>query len=291
MKTIGYNLLKKTKRIIWNKSTRKIISPAFKYFPIKKDKLYSLVKKKVITHNEIYKLKHSQERIQSSMLMQCRIKLTDTFWYIHGLNEIFIEEVYRFQSDYNSPFIIDCGANIGLSIIYLKNLYPKAKIIGFEPDNEIFEILNDNIAQFKFNDIELQNKAIWINNEPLFFKQNGSVGGHIVDEEGQNTIKIETHRLKDLLNQNVDFLKIDIEGVEYEILKDCEEKLQNVKNIFVEYHSFHENDQMIGELLIILKNAGFKIYIKEAWENMKNPFIEKKGPYFDLQLNIFGYRR
>ena len=47
---------------------------------------------------------------------------------------------------------------------------------------------------------------------------------------------------------------------------------------------------MIGELLQYLKEAGFKLYLKEAWENMKNPYIEKKGPYFDLQLNIFGYR-
>ena len=108
--------------------------------------------------------------------------------------------------------------------------------------------------------------------------------------EAENTIKIETIRLKDYLQEKVDFLKIDIEGPEFDIIKDCREDLKNVENIFVEYHSFAENPQMIGELLIYLKEAGFKLYIKEAWENMKNPFIEKKGPYFDLQLNIFGYR-
>jgi hypothetical protein len=48
---------------------------------------------------------------------------------------------------------------------------------------------------------------------------------------------------------------------------------------------------MLGELIIFLKDAGFKVYIKEAWENMKKPYLEKKGPFFDLQLNIFGYRR
>ncbi len=76
------------------------------------------------------------------------IKITDTFWYLHGLNEIFVEEVYRFQSDTNTPLIIDCGSNIGLSIIYFKRLFPEAKIIGFEPDNEIFKILENNINQF-----------------------------------------------------------------------------------------------------------------------------------------------
>lgn len=117
------------------------------------------------------------------------------------------------------------------------------------------------------------------------------MGGHIVYEKAENTIEVQTLRLKDLLSEKIDFLKIDIEGPEYDILKDCGESLNNVENIFVEYHSFSEKPQMIGELLLILKKAGFKVYLKEAWENMKNPYIDKNSPYyFDLQLNIFGYR-
>src|SRR6478672_5618518 len=52
---------------------------------------------------------------------------------MHGLNEIFIEEVYK-QSLPPNPYIIDCGANIGLSVIYLKQMFPDARIIAFEPD-------------------------------------------------------------------------------------------------------------------------------------------------------------
>lgn len=238
---------------------------------------------------ELIKLRNNTKA--DAKLFGKNIKRTDTYWYLHSLNELFIEEVYQFESDSKIPLIIDCGSNIGLSIIYFKKQMPNAKIIGFEPDNEIFKMLEININQFGFKDVELHQKAVWINNDPLFFKLNGNLSGHISNEIDDNTIPIETQRLKDLLNQNVDFLKIDIEGAEYEIVKDCEENLKNVKNIFVEYHSFHDNDQMIGELLLILKKSGFKIYLKEAWENMKHPFIEKQGPYFDLQLNIFGYRR
>ncbi len=291
MKSMGYHFYQKIKRIIWNNGFKKVLNPAIKYFSLKQDKLYTLVKKKYITQSEIYKLRHSGKRIDTSVFINNPIKITDTFWYLHGLNEIFIEEVYHFQADSKTPLIIDCGSNIGLSIIYFKRLFPDAKIIGFEPDNEIFKILENNINQFNLKDVVLHQKAVWINNELLSFRQNGSVGGHITDDEGSNTIKIEASRLKNFLNQSVDFLKIDIEGAEYQIIKDCEEKLTNIKNIFIEYHSFHEKEQMIGELLQILKKAGFKIYIKEAWNNMSHPFIEKHGPYFDLQLNIFGYRR
>jgi len=242
-----------------------------------------------LSYNEFSALKKGSIK-KTSILFDKEVKITDSFWYLHSLNELFIEEVYKFTANNSKPKIIDCGSNIGLSIIYFKRLFPESEIIAFEPDNDIFNISEYNLNQFNICDVKLYQKAVWINEEPLIFAKRGSLGGHIVEEKAENTIEIETVRLKNLLHEKIDFLKIDIEGPEYDILKDCGDSLKNVENIFVEYHSFAENPQMIGELLIILKTAGFKVYIKEAWENMKNPYKEKKGPYFDLQLNIFGYR-
>lgn len=281
------------------RALKKIMKPVFKDDSFERQALYKLVTNNLVEKKELKKLffnkehlnQAARENIDSTYFIGKHIKITDSFWYLHSLNELFIDETYKFVTPKTSPLIIDCGSNIGLSIIYFKRLYPEAKVIGFEPDKDIFEKLQYNVGKFNLLNIELHQKAIWINNEPLLFQQNGSLGGHITSNESSNTIKIETTRLRDLLHQKVDFLKIDIEGPEFEVLKDCESQLNNVENIFIEYHSFHHNEQMIGELLIILKNAGFKLYIKEAWENMKKPFVEKKGPYFDLQLNVFGYRR
>lgn len=243
-----------------------------------------------ISWRELKKLEKKKGN-EFSYLFRKKIQITDPFWYLFGLQEIFIDETYSFKSDLINPYIIDCGANIGLSAIYFKKKYPNAIIDCFEADKLIFNKLHYNINQFNFNNITLHQKAIWINNNELSFISDGSVGGHIIETNFKKENLVPAVRLKDFLDKKVNFLKIDIEGVEFEVVHDCAEKLNNVENIFVEYHSSHENEQKIGELLIILKNAGFKIYIKEAWENMKNPFIEKKGPYFDLQLNIFGYRR
>ena len=242
-----------------------------------------------LSYSEFSALK-KQNKKSTSILFGKEIKITNSFWYLHSLNELFIDEVYKFNSNSVIPKIIDCGSNIGLSIIFFKKMYPGAEIIAFEPDDDIYTISKYNLNQFGINDVKLFQKAVWINEEPLLFSKKGSLSGHIVKEKFENTIEIKTVRLKDFLCQKIDFLKIDIEGAEYDILKDCGESLKNVDNIFVEYHSFSENHQMIGELLIILKSAGFKVYVKEAWENMKKPYVEKKEPYFDLQLNIFGYR-
>lgn len=256
---------------------------------IKKILEYRKYKRLGISFSEYSSLK-KQNKKSTSVLFGKEIKITDSFWHLHSLNELFIDEVYKFNSNNPVPKIIDCGSNIGLSIIFFKKLFPNSEIIAFEPDNDIFDISIYNLNQFGIDDVKLFQKAVWINNEPLVFAKTGSLGGHLVEEKKENTIDIQAVRLKDFLSDKIDFLKIDIEGPEYDILKDCGDSLGNVENIFVEYHSFSENPQMIGELLILLKNAGFKVYVKEAWENMKKPFIDKKVSYFDLQLNIFGYR-
>lgn len=254
---------------------------------------YTKFKKLGISIKELIKL-HRWKYVsqKKSFLYAKEICITDSFWYLHSLNELFVEEAYAFKSDKVDPLIIDCGSNIGLSIIYFKKLFPQSHVIGFEPDDDIFQALEYNLSNFNFSKVEIYQKAVWVDEKPLLFMKNGSLGGHLTESAQENTIEIQTLRLKNLLSdKKIDFLKIDIEGAEYDIINDCKDVLVNVENIFIEYHSFHENPQMIGELLVILKNSGFKIYVKEAWENMKKPFVEKQGPYFDLQLNIFGYRR
>src|ERR1700693_4874079 len=54
--------------------------------------------------------------------------------------EIFIRQDYIFVSRRPDPLIIDCGSNIGMSILYFKRRYPKARIIGFEPDPATFDM-------------------------------------------------------------------------------------------------------------------------------------------------------
>lgn len=241
-----------------------------------------------IDNKEIKRLKTEQGEKRTSLFGK-EISITNFFWYVHGLNEIFLDETYRFDTNKTSPLILDCGANIGLSVIYFKRLYPDAKIIAFEADKDITYTLESNLSNFRFKDVEIVSKAVWTENTTLLFKSDGAVGGQIANDAAGAT-KVEATRLKDYLSSEVDFLKIDIEGVEYEILKDCAEDLSNVKNIFIEYHSFLKNEQKLDEILLILKKAGFKYYIKEAWNNMPNPYIDKRDSHYDLQLNIFGYR-
>ena len=210
---------------------------------------------------------------------------------LSGLKDIFINKCYQFNSDNNSPFIIDCGSNIGFSVFYFKSLYPNAKVIAFEADPIISEVLSRNMNSIGIKGVEINNKAVWDSDEILEFRLEGGMSGRVrINEEPGDIYHIKGARLRDYLDTKVDFLKIDIEGAEYRVIKDCKDMLKNVKLLFLEYHSPEMEDQKLSEILEILKSSGFRIYIKVAYAP-KNPFLSIPTlDGMDLQLNIYSIR-
>lgn len=220
-------------------------------------------------------------------------KLVDSASFLWTYYEIFDSEIYNFNSETANPLIIDCGANIGLSILYLKRLYPDSRIIAFEPDLNIFQTLEENIKNFNFSNIELIRKAVWKSEGFLEFTSEGSDAGRLSEKEESDlkTYQVPTVRLGDYLKQPVDFLKIDIEGAETEVLTDIQSELVNVKNIFVEYHSFADQPQSLNVLIDILKTAGFRVYVQTLCVSSQPLHNIDVLNGMDMQLNIFGLRK
>ncbi len=109
--------------------------------------------------------------------------------------------------------------------------------------------------------------------------------------EGEtNIIKVPAVRLRDFLNREVDFLKIDIEGAEDKVMPDIADSLSHVLNLFVEYHSFSRKEQKLPEILHLIKAKGFRIHILPEIVSDR-PFCEvKEYAKMDMQLNIFCWR-
>jgi FkbM family methyltransferase len=221
-----------------------------------------------------------------------KIHIVDIASFNFLRKEIFDQQIYKFMAETEKPYIIDCGANIGLSIIYFKELYPNAEIIGFEPDNKVFKALEQNMKAFNFSDVELIKKACWNEETTLKFYSEGADGGRVaMNFDTEQIIEVPTIRLRKFLDRKVDFLKIDIEGAEAKVLEDCSILLSNVDKIFVEFHSFMEKEQMLPEILALLKSAGFRLHISSPGLISQNPYL-KLNTYekMDNQLNIYGFR-
>jgi FkbM family methyltransferase len=230
-------------------------------------------------------------KMKSHLLFGKTLYFTDSIQLVNGLKEIFIEEMYRQELKAN-PYIIDCGANIGLSVIYMKQQYPYAEIVAFEPDETNFQLLSKNVDSFGYGDVNLCKEAIWIDNTTLRFSSQGTMTSKIEMGAGAGTIEVKAIRLRNLLNREVDFLKIDIEGAEYKVLCDIADKLFLVKNMFLEYHGTFAQNKELTAVFKMISDEGFNYYIKEAATLFDYPFqrTKKSDIGYDVQLNIFCFR-
>jgi FkbM family methyltransferase len=220
-----------------------------------------------------------------------KFEIVDSMSFLWTYNDIFKLEIYKFISKNARPLIIDCGANIGVSILYFKTLYPDSKIIAFEPDINIFNTLDNNMKNFGFTDIKLIRKALWDSETVLEFTSEGGDAGRLFQSESPtSTYQVQTVRLRDYLDQPVDLLKIDIEGAETTVIEDCWDRLCNVDKLFVEYHSFANKNQSLNTLINVLSKSGFRLYIQPLSKSA-HPFVEREVYNgIDMQLNIFAWR-
>ncbi|RJP71280.1 MAG: FkbM family methyltransferase [Ignavibacteriales bacterium] len=221
-----------------------------------------------------------------------KITVPDCLSFVWQFKEIFADENYKFNSHSSSPIIYDCGANIGLSCIYFKKLFPSSKIKAFEAEPAIAEILKNNLKDNRITDVQVITAAVWNDDKGVDFSSEGADGSSMF-ADGKKS-RVNSIRLKDYIEkeERIDLLKLDIEGAETEVIRDCRNNLGNVQHLFVEYHSYVENRQTLDELLKIITDAGFRYFIKPE-QDRKYPFINrinKNFPHMDLQLNIFAYR-
>ena len=232
----------------------------------------------------------------STTILGAPLIVPDGESFFYSYQEIISQEIYAFKTRRQEPVILDCGANLGLSTIYFKHRYPQSKIVSFEPDPTIFKILQQNMLSFACRDVCLINKALWSSETSLTFLKEGADSGRIIrdpETESKQTVQVSTARLRDYLSEQktIDFLKIDIEGAEIEVLLDCADCLERVENIFVEYHSFSNREQRLDELLRVLRHARFRVHFHNQFA-APQPFLahpERLG--IDMNLNIFGYRK
>jgi FkbM family methyltransferase len=243
-----------------------------------------------LTWFSIKKLKHDK----SDHLKVHRSKIGDLYYtqaqqLYHGLQEVLVDEIYKVNLASNAR-IIDCGANIGLSVLYFKSICPSAHITAFEPDRHNFELLTKNCIVNNLKQVDLVEAAVWKENTQLKFIAQGGMDSKI-SEGAEEGILVKAYSLIDYLQDPVDFLKLDIEGAEFEVLKNIEEYMDKIATLFIEYHgSFSQTNELIA-ILDMVQKAGFYVYIKEACNVYTTPFyINSKHTQFDVQLNIFCRR-
>ena len=222
---------------------------------------YALVPRCNQSYEELIGVPRYQEQIV--FLDGAKFKIADALSFRHSYAEIFSKEIYRFSCANKNPKIVDCGSNYGTSVIYFKSLYPDASITAVECDPAIFDILVWNIRERGLTGVNAINKAVSNSTQPVRFFPEGADAGRLTTplRSLKDFVEIPTVSLDSLLDEPVDFLKMDIEGEETKVICECH-RLDRVHRLFVEYHSFVDQPQNLALLLSKLASSGFRYYIQ-----------------------------
>jgi FkbM family methyltransferase len=206
---------------------------------------------------------------------------------------IFECHFYRIPVIHRNPTILDCGANIGLATRYWLERFPEAKIHAFEPDPRLFEILKRNVKEVSTENVTLHRKAVWHRNTTLTFQSTGVETGAITDVtaiEDANSIQVEAIDIAEFLDERIDFLKMDIEGAECQVIPALDGKLDNVLAMYIEYHSYDGQKQRLGDIISTLEDNGFRHAINTNFAS-KQPMRKTESSYgMDMRLDIWAWK-
>lgn len=199
------------------------------------------------------------------------LNFDDFYW---TFNDVFVDESYKLYSDRSSPKIIDCGGNIGMSVLYFKWLYPDAEIIVFEPHPNTFSLLKRNVEQNclgksvvlrkeavggKISTLELfgENRAATLNHN-LFDYENSQESGNV----GHGVHEVEVMALSGFITRNIDYIKLDIEGAETDVISELYNsgKMDFVDRFGIEFHKIPEKPERLSEMVSQLDKSGFSVY-------------------------------
>lgn len=162
------------------------------------------------------------------------------------IKEIFDQKVYDLFYPHSNPTIVDIGSHIGLSILFFKDKFPRAKIHGFEPHPRTFAYLQHNLSlNTSGNDIQVSNEAVVEKSKKnlLYVKSAYSSRSSLFSNKTPRslpTITVKTVKFSDVIKRfkKIDILKIDAEGMEHEFLPVLLKHHAKINTMFIEVHRF-----------------------------------------------------
>jgi FkbM family methyltransferase len=205
----------------------------------------------------------------------CRIN-KDDFIVMTRHEDVIIEYFTPKEGD----IVVDIGAYIGLyTIIASKRVGANGKVIAIEADPSNFEMLNRNIKVNQLTNIISLNNAVYSKETKLKLYLPGEELGHttyntVMSDRAKNEdkfVEVSANTLDYLLQlkeiTDVNWVKIDVEGAEFEVLKGAHNLLLNSRNIviLVEVHG-SPNDYRL-KLEEFIRSYNLKIEFEKIYEN------------------------
>jgi FkbM family methyltransferase len=165
---------------------------------------------------------------------------------------------------------VDVGANLGRYEVLLGKNYER--VIAIEPSPENMSFLKRNVANVKVKNIEFLQCAISDQNGTATLFYGEHCGAHTLIRTNLNVegLQVKTVTLDTLLKRedNVDLVKVDVEGAEWEVLEGSKGVLPKIKKWVVEAHNLEQK----GNIAKWFEDKGYAI----TWLDIKHVYAERK---------------
>lgn len=158
-----------------------------------------------------------------------------------GIAENYILDIYHSKHLRIGDIVLDIGAGIGdFTVLASRRIGPSGKVIAIEPNPDDYRLLQDNIKTNRCNNVIAIKKGI---------------SDHKGEEEitfAGRTFSFQVDRLENVLKENdieddVNFVKMDIEGFESEVLLSSVDILRHSQAIAIE---LHQTKEMVDNILL-----------------------------------------
>jgi FkbM family methyltransferase len=187
--------------------------------------------------------------------------------------------------------IIDGGGWLGLSVLRFRMLFPRARIVVFEPDPDIYRLMCGNLERNGIGNVETVRAALSGQDGQAAFTSTGSDSGTLAAAARGATVPVPTRRLSPYLSAPVSLLKLNIEGAEADVIEEIAGRLELVDQVLIEYHGFCELPQTLHAILGRLHEAGHT-YLVSHFDETNRACVPplRLGPDYRYFLLVYARR-
>lgn len=219
------------------------------------------------------------------------------------INGSFEKDIVRFvkRNLKKNMTFLDVGANVGFySFLASSIVGDNGKIIAIEPNLENVKLMYMTMVENSYKNIKLLPLAAGDENGFMLLNvsySNGTTSKNINSKSMfLNSIIVPSLKLDNIINEKIDFMKIDVEGAEFMVLNGLKHNLEIYKPIIISEFSPNSMPGISGvtgiEYLDFIRTFGYKIYIIDDEiqintenhnnESIMNYFLSKNVDHIDI---------
>ncbi|MBN1451244.1 MAG: FkbM family methyltransferase [Anaerolineales bacterium] len=167
--------------------------------------------------------------------------------------------------------VVDMGAHIGAFAVRAARLAHRGQVYAYEASSKNCALLTENQQLNGLENLHIENSAVSNRRGqmPLYTPADNSILGSLLHETSGFIEMVQATTFSDIIAdhaiEQIDLLKVDVEGAEFDILFACpDETLAITRRVVIEYHEFEGGERSHHDLVNLLNSHGFKVVVEKG---------------------------